>query len=124
MASKAQEIWEEVNRRVAAGATKPEAFAALAEHYGQPVNSMRGAYYAHSRKVNTGSSRPRRRETTPADAVESAKAALQRGIEAIDREVEIARERAQEMAAEATALEQSAPERKAEIERKIAALEA
>jgi hypothetical protein len=124
MASKAQEIWEEVNRRVAAGATKAEAFAALAEHYGQPINSMRGAYYAHSRKVSTGSSRPRRRETTPADAVESAKTALRRGIESIDREVEVARERAREATAEVKALEQSAPERKAEIEAKIAALEA
>jgi hypothetical protein len=96
---------------------------ALAEKYGQPVNSMRGAYYAHSRKVNTGSSRPRKRETTPADAIESAKAALQRGIEAIDREVEVARERAEAAAEEATAMEQSAPARKKEIEAKIAALE-
>lgn len=123
MASKAEQIWNEVNERVAAGATKPEAFSALAERYGQPVNSMRGAYYAHSRKVNTGSSRPRKRETTPADAVESAKAALRRGIESIDREVEVARERAQESAAEATALADSAEARKAEIEAKIAALE-
>jgi hypothetical protein len=109
---------------VAAGEAKAQVFKDLAERYRQPVDSMRGAYYAHSRKVNTGSSRPRRRETTPADAVGSAKAALQRGLEAIDREVEVARERAQEMAAEADALEQSAPKRKAEIERKIAALEA
>lgn len=123
MASKAEQIWNEVNERVAAGATKPEAFAALSERYGQPVNSMRGAYYAHSRKVNTGTSRPRKRETTPADAVESAKAALRRGIESIDREVEVARERAAAAAEEATAMEQSAPARKAEIEAKIAALE-
>jgi hypothetical protein len=123
MASKAEQIWDEINRRVTAGATKAEAFAALAEHYGQPVNSMRGAYYAHSRKVNTGSSRPRKRETSPADAVESAKTALRRGIEAIDREVEVARERAEEAAAEATALADSAEARKAEIESKIAALE-
>jgi hypothetical protein len=123
MASKAEQVWNEVNERVAAGATKPEAFAALAERYGQPVNSMRGAYYAHSRKVNTGTSRPRKRETTPADAVESAKAALRRGIESIDREAAVAHERAQEMAAEARALADSAEARKAEIESKIAALE-
>ncbi len=123
MASKAEQIWNEVNERVAAGATKPEAFAALAERYGQPVNSMRGAYYAHKRKLDGGSSRTRRRETSPADAVESAKTALRRGIEAIDREVEIARERAEAASAEATAMEESAPARKAEIESKIAALE-
>lgn len=123
MATKAEQIWDEVNERVAAGATKPEAFMAVAKRYGQPVTSMRGAYYGHKRKLDGGSSRTRRRETSPADAVEAAKAALQRGIETIDREVEIARERAREAAAEAEALEQSAPDRKAEIESKIAALE-
>ena len=122
--SKAEEIWDAVNARVAAGETKPQAFMALAEKYGQPVNSMRGAYYAHKRKLDGGGSRPRRRETTPADAVESAKTALRRGIEAIDREVEIAEERAREAAAEAKALKGSAADRKAEIEAKIAALEA
>lgn len=121
--SKAEEIWDAVNARVAAGETKPQAFMALAEKYGQPVNSMRGAYYAHKRKLD-GGSRPRKRETTPADAVESAKAALRRGIEAIDREVEVAEERAREAAAEAKALKGSAADRKAEIEAKIAALEA
>lgn len=123
MATKAEQIWDEVNERVTAGATKPEAFAAVAERYSQPVNSIRGAYYSHKRKAEGGSSRPRRRETTAADAVESAKAVLQRGIAAIDREVEVAHERAREATAEAEALEQSAPDRKAEIEAKIAALE-
>jgi predicted nucleic acid-binding Zn-ribbon protein len=123
MASKAEQIWDQINERVEAGATKAEAFAALAERYRQPVNSMRGAYYAHKRKLDGGSSRTRRRETTSADAVESAKTALRRGIEAIDREVETARERAEAATAEATAMEESAPARKAEIESKIAALE-
>jgi hypothetical protein len=123
MATKAEQIWDEINRRVEAGTEKADAFRELAESYGQPVTSIRGAYYGHKRKIEGGSSRPRRRETTPADAVESAKVALRRGIEAIDREVEAAEERAREATAEAKALKGSAAERKAEIERKIAALE-
>lgn len=124
MATKAEQIWDQVNDLVASGTPKAEAFKQLAESYGQPVTSIRGAYYGHKRKAEGGSTRPRRRETSPADAVESAKVALRRGIEAIDRELEVARERAAEMASEAQALEESAPARKAEIEAKIAALEA
>jgi len=127
MATKAERVYEEINKAVAAGQSKPEAFKALAESYGQPVDSIRGSYYRGKSIAEggsaTGARRPRRRETTPADAVESAKAALQRGIEAIDREVEAADERAREATAEAAALKDSAASRKAEIEAKIAALE-
>jgi hypothetical protein len=123
MATKAEQIWDEINRRVEAGTEKADAFRELADSYGQPVTSIRGAYYGHKRKIEGGSSRPRRRETTPADAVEAARVALRRGIEAIDREVEAAEERAAESAAEAKALKASAADRKAEIEAKIAALE-
>lgn len=124
MATKAEQIWDEINRRVEAGTEKADAFRELAESYRQPVTSIRGAYYGHKRKIEGGASRPRKRETSPADAVDAAKVALRRGIEAIDRELEAARERAREAASEAKALEESAPSRKAEIERKIAALEA
>jgi len=123
MATKAEQIWDEINRRVEAGTEKADAFRELAESYGQPTSSIRGAYYGHKRKIEGGSSRPRKRETSPADAVEAAKVALRRGIEAIDREVEAAEVRAREATAEAKALKGSAADRKAEIEAKIAALE-
>lgn len=122
--TKAQEVYERVNALVESGTTKAEAFRQLAEEYGQPVKSLQGSYYSHGRKANGGSSprRSRKRETTPADAVESAKALLERSIEAIDDEIEVAKERVDEAKAEFDALKASASERKAEIKAKIEAL--
>ena len=84
--TKAAEVHTKVEALVASGKTKADAFKQLAEEYGQPVNSMRGAYYAHT--SGGGSSRkPRRRETTPEDALADARAALERAIQSVDREV-------------------------------------
>ena len=90
--TKAQEVFEKVEALIASGTPKAEAFKQLAKEYGQPVNSIRGSYYQHTRPGNgeTGS-RPRRRETTPEDALADARAALERAIASIDREVEAAK---------------------------------
>ncbi len=122
--TKAQEVYERVEAMVASGTPKAEAFKALAKEFGQPVNSVRGSYYTHHKKVNGGSSRPRKRETTPADAVEDAKALLLRSIDRIDAEIAAAKERAEEAKAEYEAMKASATERKQAIEAKIAALDA
>jgi hypothetical protein len=89
----------------------------LASEYGQPVDSVRGAYYGEKRKREGGgrSSRPRRRETTPEDALADARASLERSTAAIDREVEAAKDRADEAKAEYEALKASAAERKKAI---------
>ncbi len=118
--TKAQKIYEEVERRIASGTDKADAFKALAEETGRPFDSLRGSYYTWKRKLEGGEpnakpSRTRRRETTPDDALADARAALERAIEAIDREVEAAKERAQEAAAEYEALRGSAKERKEAI---------
>ena len=121
--TKAQETYERIESLVAAGSTKAEAFRTLAEETGKPVKSLQGSYYTHSRKVN-GTSTPKRRETTPTDAVADATALLSRAIEAIDQEIEVARERAEEATAEYDALKASADERKQALQAKIEALEA
>jgi hypothetical protein len=125
--TKAQEVYDEVEKRIAAGTDKADAFKQLAEETGRPYDSVRGSYYSHKRKLEGGDSgkpsRTRRRETTPADAVGQATATLRKAIEAIDREITAAEERATEATAEAKALKASAAERKAEIEGKIVALE-
>jgi hypothetical protein len=125
VATKAEKIYDEVHALIDSGVERRDAFVQLAEKYGQPVDSIRGAFYGQKRKVEGGGGpgRPRRRETTPADAVEQATATLRKAIEAIDREITAAEERATEATAEAKALKASASERKAEIERKITALE-
>lgn len=122
--TKAQEVYERVEAMIASGTSKADAFKALAKEFGQPVNSVRGSYYSHHKKVNGGSTRPRRRETTPADAVEDAKAVLLRSIEKIDAEIAAAKERAEEATAEYEAMKASAAERREAIEAKIAALDA
>jgi chromosome segregation ATPase len=120
--TKAQEVFEKVAQLEAAGMSKADAFKKLAEEYGQPVNSIRGSYYTHSRAASGGPSRTRRRETTPEDAVADARATLERAIESVDREVAVAEERAKEAKAEHEALKKSAPARKEAIAASLEAL--
>jgi hypothetical protein len=127
MATKAQEIYEEVERRVASGIEKADAFKALAEETGRPFDSLRGSYYGWKRKLDGGDSagkpsRTRRRETTPDDALADARAALERAVESIDREVEVAKARSDESKAEYEALRDSAKERKETITTRLEAL--
>lgn len=124
--TKAQEVYERVEALVASGARKADAFRQVAEEYGQPFNSMRGAYYAHVRASGeaapTGSRRPRKRETTSEDAIEQATLVLNRAIDAIDAEIEAAKTRVEEARAEYEHLRETAQERKAGIKAKIDAL--
>ena len=127
MATKAQEIYEEIEKRIASGVEKADAFKALADEAGRPYDSVRGSYYSHKKKIEGGEagvkpSRTRRRETTPNDALADACASLERSIASIDKEVEVAKERAQETAAEYEAIRGSADERKAAIAERLEAL--
>ena len=123
--TRAQEVFEKVNALTDGGMGRPDAFKQVAAELSIQVNSARGSYYAFSRgATGNGKSRTRRRETTADDALADARAALERSIEAIDREVEVAKERATEAAAEYEALRGSAKERKEAIKAKITALEA
>lgn len=122
--TKAQEIHERVQQLIAAGTPKAEAFKQIAKEEGRPVDSIRGAFYASQRQLagGTKAARPRRRETTPDDALADARAALERSIQAIDREVEAAKTRAEEAAAEYEAIHGSAEERKSAITERLESL--
>lgn len=122
--TKAQEIFEAVERLVASGIEKADAFKQLAEETGRPYDSVRGSYYSHKKKLEGGDSKPRtrRRETTPDDALADARAALERAIGSIDREVEAAKSRADEAKAEYEALKASAADRKKAITERLEAL--
>jgi chromosome segregation ATPase len=127
MATKAQEIYDEVEKRIAAGIEKADAFKALAAEMDRPYDSIRGSYYTHKRKIEGGegagkSPRTRRRETTPDDALADARAALERAIDSIAREVEVAKVRAEEAKAEYDALKASAADRKKAITERLEAL--
>src|SRR5207248_10877758 len=78
--TKAQEVYERVEALVASGAKKADAFRQVAEEYGKPFNSMRGAYYAHTRTLGTAPPNPRKRETAPADPIQSALTVLEKAV--------------------------------------------
>ena len=130
--TKAQQTYERVNTLVDDGMQKAAAFKQLAEEYGQPVDSVRGAYYGHKRVVETGGQpgtgrsgvrRSRKRETTTQDAIASAVATLRSAIDSIEVELEAARERADEAKAEYEAMQAASADRIEEIRAKIAVLD-
>ncbi|MGD0453452.1 MAG: hypothetical protein ABSB69_07625 [Solirubrobacteraceae bacterium] len=122
--TKAQEIYDRVEAMIASGTEKADAFKQIAEEAGRPYDSIRGSYYSHKKKLEGAESKPRtrRRETTPDDALADARAALERAIDSIDREVEVARARADEAKAEYDALKASAADRKKAITERLEAL--
>ena len=121
--TKAQEVYEQVNTLIENGTSRTDAFKQVAAELGIKPHSARGSYYSYSRgAIGNGGSRPRRRETTPADALAAARAALERSLVAIDREVEAAQARAVEAQAECEALQASAAERKGVISERLETL--
>src|SRR5919198_784361 len=107
--TKAQEVYE-----------RADAFKQLAGEYGQEVNSIRGAYYAHTSTLG-GTPRSSRKRKTVVDPVAEALSALEEGLETVDDEVAAAKQRAEDAKAEYEHLRDTAKERKAELQKKIEA---
>ncbi len=121
--SKAQDIYRAVEELAAEGHSKKEAHEIVAKKLGMKPSSIRGAVY-QARKAAGATGRRRVRETTTDGAVASAIATLEDAREAIDEEVEAAKERAEEATREFKALKDSAADRKSQITAKIEALSA
>jgi hypothetical protein len=123
--TKAQEFYERVEALVASGASKADAFRELAREYGQEPNSIRGAYYAHTRSLGTTPRRSRgKQEAAAVDPIEAALSVLTKALEQIDNEIGIAKSRADDAKVAYEQLRGSAGERKAQIQAKIDALKA
>jgi hypothetical protein len=122
--TKAQEVYERVEALVASGVRKADAFRQVAEELGQPFNSMRGAYYAHTRTLGGTPTRSRARRTPNGDPIEQATLVLSRALETIDDEVAEAKGRIEAAKAEYEQLRDTAKERKAAIQAKLDALKA
>ncbi len=122
--TKAQKIHDRVEAVVAEqGVSKQEAHSIVAKEAGLKSSSVRGlCYKARVERGLTG--RKRVRETTTDGAVASAVQTLEDAREAIDDEVEAAKDRADEANREHKELRESASARKAEITTKIEALTA
>ncbi len=112
--TKSEQVRARVDALMAEGVSRPDAFKRLTEELGAPLGTIRGAYYS---KRGDGSSRPRRRATAVEDALADARAALERAVGQIDREVAAAKERADEARAEHDELKASATARKAALAR-------
>ena len=121
--TKAQEVYERVEALVATGVKKADAFRQIAEEYGKPFNSMRGAYYAHTRTLGGSPKRSSKRQTE-VDPIASATSVLETALEAVDAGVSAAKERADDAKAEYEHLRDTAGERKTAIAAKIDALKA
>jgi hypothetical protein len=69
--TKAQQVYERVEALIASGVKKADAFKQVADEVGQPVNSVRGAYYQHTRTAGhrrdraSGRRRPPTRSSPP-----------------------------------------------------------
>ena len=121
--TKAQEVYERVEALVASGTKKADAFRQIADELGQPFNSMRGAYYAHTRTLGGSPARSSKREAA-VDPIESATIVLEKAVEAIDGQVAAAKARVDEAKTEYEHLRDTVSERKATIKAKIDALKA
>lgn len=122
--TKAEETHQRIEALVESGITKAEAFKQLAGEYGQPVDSVRGAYYSAKRARSGAPTRRRaKKATTPEAAVAIAVSALEESIEAIEAELTTARERAAEAMQEFNNLRDSSTERIQEIKAKIELLQ-
>jgi chromosome segregation ATPase len=129
MSTKAVQVYERVEALLAEGTEKADAFRQLATEFGQPVDSVRGAYYT-GRKQASGDpteskprSRPaRKRETTAEAAVTAAVTALENAIASINGELQDAQRRAEEAQGEYEALQATAGTKIEAIQAKIAML--
>ena len=122
--TKAQEVYDRVEALVASGVKKADAFRQVADEFEQPFNSMRGAYYAHTRTLGGAPSRPRKQAASNGDPIEQAMTVLTRAVESIDAEVADAKTRVDEAKTEYEHLRDTAAERKAAIQAKIDVLKA
>ncbi|HEX6700898.1 MAG TPA: hypothetical protein VF101_09225 [Gaiellaceae bacterium] len=121
--TKAQEVYEKVEALMGSGMSKADAFKQLAGEYGQPVDSLRGAYYAHSGTLG-GTSRSSRKRKTEVDPLAEAVSVLEEALETVDADVAEAKEQADDAKAVYEHLRDTAKERKAELRKKIEALKA
>jgi uncharacterized protein involved in exopolysaccharide biosynthesis len=119
--TKAEQVHAAVEQLTAQGARKADAFRQVADEYGQPLNSIRGAYYSAARPAGSGRQRGPKRTSAEA-AIESAVIALNRAIADIDAELETAKQRIEQAKTDYEQLKNTAPERKALIQTKIEAL--
>jgi hypothetical protein len=121
--TRAEETYRSIEQLLDHGMRLSDAIRQIVSETGRSEAAVRASYYNQRAKLGfKGSQRRDSRALSAEDAIEEAKRLLERAIERIDREVEAAKSRMEVAEAQYEALKASADERRAELERKLAAL--
>ncbi len=125
--TQAEQTYEAINQLMEDGLSMADAVRKLAKQQGKKENAVRGNYYNQRRKVEGTNRAPSRRRraaktTSVDDAVAAAKRILEQALTAIDHEIAEAKRDLDAAKARHDTLMKSVNQRKAELQRKIAAL--
>jgi chromosome segregation ATPase len=119
--TRTEETYTAINELVDGGTRLADAVRQIAAETGRSAGAVRTAYYAQRRKLGRHG-----RSRTPIsveDALQQARQLLQDALARIDEELAAAKAQLDAATARYETLETSAAQRKAELERKIAALQ-
>ena len=123
--TRAQTYHEEVEALKADGVSNAEAVRRVAEKHGKSVSAVRGSLYQYRTQHTDGGSSIARRSRRPRsveDHMASARQSLEQARDLIDQEIAKAKAALDSAQSRYDELTASAAERKADIERRIAAL--
>jgi hypothetical protein len=121
--TKAAETHAALSQLMEGGMRLSDAVRAYADDTGRSEAAVRASYYQQRAKLGDNATSSRRhRAVSVEDAIDEARALLQRAIDQIDAEVEAAKADAVAARQRYEVLKADAARRKAELERKIAAL--
>lgn len=123
----AQQYHEAVEKLKASGMSNADAIRKVADDFGKEVNAVRGGIHQYKAKLSGGitttASRGRRKAaSTVDDLMANARASMEQALKLIDNEVDQAKAALDAAQARYDEVTESVAERKADIERKIAAL--
>lgn len=123
----AQQYYEAVEQLKAGGMSNADAIRKVADDFGKEVNAVRGGIHQYKTKLSggvpTNSGRGRRKAATSVDDyLTSARTNLEQALKLIDQEVADAKQALDTAQARYDEAVASVKERKADIEKKIAAL--
>ncbi len=121
--TKAEETYAALTRHVDRGMRLSDAVRQLAAETGRKESAIRASYYQQRSKLGeSGPGGGSRAPVSVEDAIREARDLLERALVGIDAELAAAKADLDTARARYETLESSAAERKAELERKIAAL--
>ena len=125
--TKAETTHTAITALMATGASLADAVRTVAAETGAAEGAVRANYYNHRRKLQAKEAPPRRARADPGglsidEAIGQARELLTRALDGIEQEVAAAQQQMEAARERYEALAASAPERAAEVQRKIAAL--